>query len=201
MTTAPLRTSPTDGLDEAVISLVRARAAGGTWHEVGASSNVDDVRRTTRAGDVLVLLGAIPRGEEFCVRARAWGTPTVWITDGHRPSAGVADHVLWSDGPAAPGWVRDTYDALRRAVDATGVVPLPRDEHPGEVCITCADEGIVVEVIRADTPTTASVRSPDGTGSVDTTLVGAVVPDDLLLVHAGTAISLIATSDPEEGAR
>jgi hydrogenase maturation factor len=39
------------------------------------------------------------------------------------------------------------------------------------------------------------VRDPRGTTTVDTLLVGAVVPGDLVLLHAGTAIARVDAVD------
>jgi hydrogenase maturation factor len=56
-------------------------------------------------------------------------------------------------------------------------------------CVTCADEGVEVRVIGmgedglADCVDLAGAR-----GAVDTALVGAVVPGNVLLVHAGVAL-------------
>ena len=75
-------------------------------------------------------------------------------------------------------------------------------EHPGlltddgecaeEVCITCSDEGRLAEVVRVDGGGDAVVRTARGVERVDVSLVGDVRPDDLVLVHAGTALSLVA---------
>ena len=32
-------------------------------------------------------------------RSPAWGATTIWIGSGERPTAGMADHVLWLDDP------------------------------------------------------------------------------------------------------
>ena len=78
-------------------------------------------------------------------------------------------------------------------------------EHPGlltgtdaecndEVCITCSDEGRPAEVLLVrDGPFgTALVRTASGEEQVDTTLVGDVLPGDLLLVHAGSALTRVS---------
>lgn len=68
-------------------------------------------------------------------------------------------------------------------------------EHP--VCVTCSDEGRLVEVVEAPASLLdrATVRSPDGIEAVDVTLVGVVSPGDLLLVHAGTALTRVDGHD------
>ncbi|MDQ2797787.1 MAG: HypC/HybG/HupF family hydrogenase formation chaperone, partial [Actinomycetota bacterium] len=76
-------------------------------------------------------------------------------------------------------------------------------EHPGllsesvectdEVCVTCSDEGRMAEVIAPpDSPfAPALVRTAKGEEYVDVTLVGAVAPNDLVLVHAGSALTKV----------
>ena len=64
-------------------------------------------------------------------------------------------------------------------------------------CITCADEGIPMRVVAIDEERgLALCAAPDGErSSVEIALVGAVAPGDALLVHAGTALTLL---DPAE---
>jgi HupF/HypC family len=65
-----------------------------------------------------------------------------------------------------------------------------------EVCITCSDEGRLGEVVTPGRDGMAQVRTAAGIEQVATTLVDPVEPGDLLLVHAGMAISTI---DEEAG--
>jgi hypothetical protein len=70
-------------------------------------------------------------------------------------------------------------------------------EHPGllteqadctdEVCVTCSDEGRLGEVVAPGDP--ARVRTAQGIEDVSTALVDPVAARDLLLVHAGMAIT------------
>jgi hydrogenase assembly chaperone HypC/HupF len=64
-------------------------------------------------------------------------------------------------------------------------------------CITCADEGVPMRVVAIDEERgLALCAAPDGErSSVEIALVGAVAPGDALLVHAGTALTLL---DPAE---
>jgi hydrogenase maturation factor len=56
-------------------------------------------------------------------------------------------------------------------------------------CVTCADEGVEVLVVGMGEDGLADCIDPAGVrGVVDTALVGAVVPGDALLVHAGVAL-------------
>ena len=59
------------------------------------------------------------------------------------------------------------------------------DEH----CVTCSDEAVPMRVVAVRADGTALC---DGDVEVMTDLVGAVVPGDELLVHAGTAIARAA---------
>ena len=78
-------------------------------------------------------------------------------------------------------------------------------EHPGVldpsavqacddevVCTTCSDEGRAGEVLSVDALGLATVRTAAGVEEVDTSLVAPVVAGDLVLVHAGTAIAVVA---------
>jgi len=58
----------------------------------------------------------------------------------------------------------------------------------GPVCITCSDEGRLAEVLTV-TGTTAQVRTSTGFEDVDLSLVGGAAPYDLVVVHAGMAIT------------
>jgi hydrogenase maturation factor len=74
-------------------------------------------------------------------------------------------------------------------------------EHPGllrepdvctdDVCITCSDEGRLGEVLTATGDGMATVRTANGVETVATALVDPVAPAELVLVHAGTAISRV----------
>jgi hydrogenase maturation factor len=59
---------------------------------------------------------------------------------------------------------------------------------PACTCITCADEGIPLEVQAA--PVDGLARCA-GDAEVDVTLVEPVAPGDVVLVHAGVAIARV----------
>jgi hydrogenase maturation factor len=63
-------------------------------------------------------------------------------------------------------------------------------------CITCADEGIPMRVVRVDPDSGLALCSAeDGSRTtVDTSLVDPVVPGAALLVHAGVALVPLAES-------
>jgi hypothetical protein len=76
-------------------------------------------------------------------------------------------------------------------------------EHPGlltaiddscaldERCVTCSDDGVVAEVQSVDATGAAVVRTALGTETIDVSLVAPVTADELVLVHAGTAIAKV----------
>jgi hydrogenase maturation factor len=71
-----------------------------------------------------------------------------------------------------------------------GLLEVRADAHcSDDVCITCSDEGRIGEVITADAGGRARVRTAAGVETIDTTIVPSVVPGDLVLIHAGAAIS------------
>jgi hypothetical protein len=161
----------------------------------------DDVVGRTRAlaaaGDVLAAIGP---ADDACIaallpRARAWGLTTVWIGAGPHPPSGEADHVAWIDAPAADA----AHDGrLVLAYHLLWELTHVCFEHPGllrdpgasaeQVCTTCADEARHGEVV-AEEADGAEVRTAAGTEQVDVTLVTPVVPGDVVLIHAGTAIT------------
>lgn len=160
---------------------------------------VAQARVASQPGDLLI---AVASGDEPAVidamrRAQAWGVLTLWIGSGPRPKAGAANHILWidSDDPMLPA--TGTFVLMYHLLwELTHVC----FEHPGllksadctdDVCITCSDQGRIAEVLLEPTAETdlALVRTADGEEWVDVTLLGGVAADDLVLVHAGAAIS------------
>lgn len=154
------------------------------------------LRANARRGDALALLApaADAVAADLTRRAPTLGLGTVWIGCGDEPRPGAADHVLWLAGEADATFDGDLVLVYHLLWELTSVC----FEHPGlleqpapcagPVCVTCADEGRVAEVVSA-TGGTATVRTGGGTERVDVTLVGAVAAGDLLLVHAGSAIA------------
>jgi hydrogenase maturation factor len=167
---------------------------------------VATLRASVRPGDMVVALARADDAEiaDAMRRGRAWGVETVWFGYGPRPATGAADHVVWLEGD-------DELEASERFVrlyhmlwELTHVC----FEHPGllkaepectdEVCITCSDEGRLAEVISVDGDE-AVVRTAEGTERIDTMLIDPPGPNDLVLVHAGSAIANVTESE-EAGA-
>jgi hydrogenase maturation factor len=165
---------------------------------------VGTVRVSVRSGDVVV---AVASADEAAVRsvlrrAPAWGVSTLWIGGGSRPTAGAADHVLWLEDPdprlpATGGFVllyHLLWELTHVCFEHPGLLT-PATEYADDACITCSDEGRLVEVVTAVDPGRALVRAAGGPEHIDTTLVEAVEPGDLVLVHAGLAISRLEESE------
>ena len=127
-------------------------------------------------------------------RAPAWGATTIWIGSGARPDAGAADHVLWLDDadPLVPATGRFVllyhllWELTHVCFEHPGLLTEP-PECTDEVCVTCTDEGRLGEVVAGRRPARCARRPASRTST--TTLVGQVAPGDLVLVHAGAAIT------------
>lgn len=166
-------------------------------------------RSSVRPGDIVIAVAAAddPSVNAIMRRAPAWGSLSVWIGSGARPPDGAADHVLWiaDTNVLAPATGRFVimYHLLWELTHVCF-------EHPGlltealgagctdEVCVTCSDEGRPAEVIMAPTSThgDALVRTATGEERIDVTLVGPVEAGDLVLVHAGSALTKVAEAMP-----
>jgi hypothetical protein len=156
-------------------------------------------RVAVRPGDILIAVtGAHDDVTDLMRRAPAWGAVSIWIGSGARPAAGAADHVLWLDDqdPMAPATGRFVFlyhllwELAHICFEHPGLLK-PEPECTDEVCITCSDEGRLAEVIRppASLFGKALVRTAAGEESIDVTLVTPVTPGDLVLVHAGAALT------------
>ncbi len=155
------------------------------------------LRASVRPGDILVAVAdsADEAVADAMRRCGAWGVETVWLGWGERPPAGAANHVLWVDTDAP----LDASELFVRAYHLLWELTHVCFEHPGllkpdtcddEVCITCSDEGRLGEVVAADGDE-AVVRTAEGRERIDTTLIGTPQPDDLVLIHAGSAIGYL----------
>jgi hypothetical protein len=171
---------------------------------VGGGAEVATLRASVRTGDIVVAIG--PGSDaavvDTCRRAPAWGATTVWIGAGTRPTPGAADHVLWLDD--APSAAHDgrfillyhlLWELTHVCFEHPGALEPAANDQDAEGCITCADEGRLAEVLRPGDVTTL-VRTARGQEHVDTTLVGPLASDDLVLVHAGTVITRLDAEDP-----
>lgn len=157
---------------------------------------VSTLRVSVNPGDVVIAVATADDRDVRAVmrRAPAWGVHTLWVGNGPRPEGGSADHVLWlEEDPLAPYNGRFVllyhllWELTHVCFEHRGLLE-QETEADREVCVTCADEGVLAEVIAAGADQ-ARVRTAEGQQTVGTALVGDVERDDLLLVHAGTAIT------------
>jgi hypothetical protein len=159
---------------------------------------VDLVRVSVRPGDIVVAVAGADDAQVRSVmrRSPAWGATTIWIGSGERPKAGMAEHVLWLDDPdpkipATGGFVlfyHLLWELTHVCFEHSGLL---KPECAEEVCVTCSDEGRLGEVVTASAEGMAAVRTARGVEDVVTALIDPVAAGELLLVHAGTAISRI----------
>jgi hypothetical protein len=159
------------------------------------SDPVDLVRVSARSGDIVIAVSGADNAHVRSImrRAPAWGATTVWIGSGDRPKPGAADHVLWLDDPdprvpATGGFVlfyHLLWELTHVCFEHAGLLKNAVAESD---CVTCSDEGRLGEVVGGAEPGTARVRTARGVEEVATTLVEPVAPQDLVVVHAGTAI-------------
>jgi hydrogenase maturation factor len=167
---------------------------------VADADPITALRTLVEAGDVLLVVASAATAEVVPVlqRAPAWGIETIWLGSGARPGSNLADHLLWFDDlrdeAAGNGAFVLAYHVLWELThvcfEHPGLLAQPNadEECADGHCITCSDEGRVAEVVGLNGPFTV-VRSAGETEEVDTTLVEPVAPGDLVLVHAGVALS------------
>jgi hypothetical protein len=167
----------------------------------------ESVRLLSRPGDLLLCVSTAeePLACDLVARSDAWGLTSLWLGAGPRPgrSGGNAraDHVVWLEGadPAVAARSGDLVMLYHLLWELTHVV----FEHPGlltaeaectqEVCVTCSDEGRVAEVSAVLTDGRVEVLAGGQAEQVDGRLVDGLRPGDLVLVHAGVAVtSLVA---------
>ena len=163
---------------------------------------VDDaapvLRPMARAGDVLLAVAGTTddRVAVTLRRAQAWGLTTLWLGAGPRPITTYADHLLWlseeleaaHDGRLVLGY-HVLWELTQVCFEHPGLLETRPDDAP--VCTTCSDEGRLAEVVTVGGGDDAMVRTAAGVETVSTFLVGPVQPGDLVLVHAGTAITVV----------
>ncbi|MBN9619982.1 MAG: hydrogenase assembly protein HupF [Actinobacteria bacterium] len=162
---------------------------------------VAQARVSVRPGDVVIAVAAADDAavQDLMRRVPAWGACSVWIGSGARPPAGAADHVLWIEdpNPLAPATGRFVlmyhllWELTHVCFEHPGLLVEPASECADDVCITCSDEGRPAEVILVgDGPYgQALVRTATGEEYIDVALVAPVAPNDLVLVHAGSALT------------
>ena len=163
-----------------------------------AADLVATLRASVAPGDIVLVLADAddPRVTDAMRRGPAWGVETVWIGAGPtRPEPGAADHVIWLDTEspleASELFVRIyhlLWELTHVCFEHPGLLKPQDAECTDEVCITCSDEGRPAEVVAVDGDE-ALVRTPDGQERIDVSLIDPPAPGDLVLIHAGFAIT------------
>jgi hydrogenase maturation factor len=173
---------------------------------VEGADTIAALRLMARAGDVIVVVSSHddPVASELLRRAEAWGLTRIWLGSGQRPSAGLAEHVVWLED-AEPVWAARSGDLVLMyhllwelthvVLEHKGLLETAA-ECPDEVCVTCSDQGLVAEVQSAPTEGFVEVMVGGTRATVDASLVDNVGPGDLLLVHAGVALTTLADGPP-----
>jgi hydrogenase maturation factor len=162
------------------------------------------LRLLARPGDI--LLAVSPADDEttldLLARAEAWGLTRLWLGAGPRPASDRAEHIVWWDDvdPVRAARSGDMVLLYHLLWELTHVV----FEHPGllkddaacddAVCITCSDEGHVAEVQSVADEAMVEVIVQGRRETVDASLVDPVAPGDLLLVHAGVALTTLGAA-------
>ena len=114
-----------------------------------------------------------------------------------------ADHVVWLDGaePALAARSGDLVLLYHLLWELTHVVfehpglLTPEVECTGDVCVTCSDEGRVAEVRAVLAEGRVEVLAGGQAEQVDGRLVEGLSPGDLVLVHAGVAVTSLTVGD------
>jgi hypothetical protein len=166
----------------------------------GAAEITGSLRLLAKPGDVLLTVGTADEDTAVLMRrAEAWGMATLWLGAGPRPQPSAAGHIVWSDEPNAGRAARSGEIVLLYHLlwELTHVV----FEHPGllaepgpcdqEICVTCSDEGRIGEVRSVHDGGQAEVVIDGQRQWVDVSLVDPVASGDLILVHAGLALSVL----------
>lgn len=171
---------------------------------------VAQARVASQPGDLLLAVAAAdePAVVDAMKRAPAWGVLTLWIGSGPRPPAGAANHILWVDSedlmvPATGRFVlmyHLLWELTHVCFEHAGL--LKPEECTEDTCVTCSDEGRLGEIVLPPAEATgqALVRTAKGEEFIDVTLLGPppyVEPNDLVLVHAGAAITRLEVSDDD----
>jgi hydrogenase maturation factor len=187
---------------------------------LNAATAVEAVRALGRPGDALLVVSTAddPVAHDLLARAEAWGLTSVWLGAGPRPQPGggtpSVGHVVWIDDrdPAVAARSGQLVLLYHLLWELTHVV----FEHPGllapdgegdghaggerahgeAVCITCSDEGRVAEVRAILADGRVEVLAAGQKEQVDGRLVEGLRSGDLVLVHAGVAVTNLSSGEP-----
>ncbi len=193
---------------------------------LNAATAVEAVRALARPGDALLVVSTAdhPVAHDLLARAEAWGLTSVWLGAGPRPQPGAdtpaVGHVVWIDDQdpavaARSGQLVLLYHLLWElthvvfehpgllAPDGEGegarATARARAAHGGAVCITCSDEGRVAEVRAILADGRVEVLAAGQREQIDGRLVEGLRSGDLVLVHAGVAVTNLSSGESGSG--
>jgi hydrogenase maturation factor len=175
-----------------------------------AGSDLDgSLRRLVRPGDVLLVIAPADchTVTDLLRRAGAWGLTSLWIGAGTRSTRDLADLTVWVDDVAADVAARSghlvrcyhlLWELTHVVLEHPGLLEDAAGADPGgERCITCSDAAQVAEVQAVGEGTSIEVLVGGRSEVVDATLVEPLCVGDLLLVHAGVALSALGPQTRE----
>jgi HupF/HypC family len=168
---------------------------------LGTTDPVSNLRLLSRRGDVVLAVGSSgdPSVRDLMRRAEAWGLTRLWLGAGPAPPQSAAEHTVWLHltEPELASRSGDLVMLYHLLWELTHVVL----EHPGllepglpcteEVCVTCSDSGAIGEIGTVHADGTASTVVSGVSETVDCSLVAPVRTGDLVLVHAGVALTIV----------
>jgi hypothetical protein len=174
---------------------------------IDGATATESVRLLSRPGDLLLCISAAgdPLARDLVKRADAWGLTSFWLGAGLRPRRAdgdaCADHVVWlhdeeSDVAARSGELVLLYHLLWELTHVVFEHPgllTPEVERTDDVCVTCSDEGRVAEVSAVLPEGRVEVLAGGHAEQIDGRLVDGLRSGDLVLVHAGVAVTSLMT--------
>ena len=152
-----------------------------------------ELRRSARPGDVLLAIGP---GDDAAVaeavaRTPAWGLDAVWLATGARPAPDTAGNIVWLGEDADRADVVCAYHLLWELAhvcfEHPGLLEAAADDAPS--CPACMDSGELGEVQSVEVDGGATVLVAGVPQTVDLSLVGGGAAGELVVVHAGVAIT------------
>lgn len=155
----------------------------------------EQLRRTARPGDVLVVVAAGDHAgaADVAARAPAWALDVIWLATGPAPSTSTSARVVDLGTGADDADIVCAYHLLWElthvCLEQPGVLTAPVDT--GASCPACLDAGDLGEVERIGDPD-ATVVIGGMPQPVDLSLVGPCEVGELVVVHAGVAIARLA---------
>lgn len=179
--------------DHVVVEFVHPVIVGKRAVPAAAVDSCDHLRRSARPGDVLLAIG---RGDDEAIadavrRTPAWGVEAVWLATGAPPPPDTNGSVVWLGEMRDRADVVCAYHVLWELVhvcfEHPAVLSETGDEPPS--CPTCADGAEVGEVRSVGRRDEATVLIGGIEREIDLSLVGHCGPGDLVMVHAGVAIT------------